>query len=97
LLALRARRVAKHARVVDQIAGHVQDAQMGEWMTLFCTFSRFDFANQLPYDAKAAIHFRAAVLRLPSELVKVRPLGPEPKDFKQQLKKRNRFIYYPWC
>jgi hypothetical protein len=66
-------------------------------MRLFVIFSRFDFANPLPYDTKAEIHFRVAVYHLPPELVKVRPLGPEPKDFKRQLKNRNRFIYYPWC
>ncbi|MBN3854037.1 hypothetical protein G3N59_11665 [Paraburkholderia sp. Ac-20340] len=81
----------------DQVGELVQDAPMGEWMRLFVIFSRFDFANPLPYDTKAEIHFRVAVYHLPPELVKVRPLGPEPKDFKRQLKNRNRFIYYPWC
>ncbi|WP_322092620.1 hypothetical protein [Paraburkholderia bannensis] len=75
----------------------MQDEQMMEWMGLFSTFSRFDFARPLPYDTKTDVHFRVAVHHLPAELVKVHPSGPEPKDFRLQLKMRNRFIYYPWC
>ncbi|WP_321910285.1 hypothetical protein [Paraburkholderia sp. J11-2] len=75
----------------------MQDEQMREWMRLFSTFSRFDFARPLPYDTKADVHFRVAVHHLPPELVKVRPSERELKDFKQQLTKRNQFIYYPWC
>ncbi|RQM50964.1 hypothetical protein EHZ19_02175 [Paraburkholderia bannensis] len=79
------------------LAALMQDAQMYDWMRLFCTFSRFDFANPLPYDTKADVHFRVAVFHLPAELVKVHPSEPEPENFKLQLRKRNQFIYYPWC
>ncbi|MFL9959073.1 hypothetical protein PQR65_37370 [Paraburkholderia nemoris] len=67
-----------------QLGRLVQDAQMGEWLSLFCTFSRFDFAHPAPNDTRADIHFRTAVHHLPQELVKVYPSGPEPRDFKQQ-------------
>ena len=80
----------------DSLGAVIQDGEMGYWMSLFCTFSRFDFVNPLPYDTHADIHFRTAVHHLPPELVKIRPEAPEPKDFAKQLKKRNRYIYYPW-
>ncbi|WP_322050562.1 hypothetical protein [Paraburkholderia bannensis] len=80
----------------DDIAKVLEDDQMGQWMTLFFTFSRFDFSNPLPYDTRAEIHFRAAVHHLPTELVKIRPSEPNPKGFKKQLKNRNQYIYYPW-
>ncbi|MCL4665779.1 hypothetical protein [Burkholderia pseudomallei] len=78
--------------------GHLMlDQDMGHWMSHFCTFSSFDFANPHPLDTRADIHFRTAIHHLPPELVKVRPTEPEPKGFKKELKKRNRYIYYPWC
>ncbi|WP_165987923.1 hypothetical protein [Caballeronia sp. SBC1] len=82
---------------LDTLGRLTHDKEMDKWMSLFCTFSRFDFANPLPDDTHADIHFRTAVHYLPPLLVKVYPSEPEPKDFKKQLKKRNQYIYYPWC
>ncbi len=73
---------------------------MGKWLSgwnLFCTFSRFDFSRPSRNDSHADVHFRTAVHHLPHELVKVYPSEPEPTEFKRQLKKRNQYIYYPWC
>ncbi|WP_413657871.1 hypothetical protein [Paraburkholderia phenoliruptrix] len=80
----------------DSVGAVIKEEDVGYWMSLFCTFSRFDFLNPLPYDNHAETHFRTAVHHLPPELVKIRLMAPEPKDFKKQLKKRNRYIYYPW-
>lgn len=82
---------------LDVLGRLMHDEEMGKWMSSFVTFSRFDFANPDPMDSQADIHFRTAVHHLPPELVKIRPSEPEPKDFKKQLKKRNQYIYYPWC
>lgn len=73
------------------------DAEMAQWMCALYTFSQFDFVNPHAKDKQADIHLRTAVHHLPSELVKVHPTKAEPKGFKQELKKRNRFIYHPWC
>ena len=73
------------------------DAEMAQWMCSLYTFSQFDFVNPHPMDTQADIHFRTAIHHLPPELVKVRPTEAERKGFKKELKKRNRFIYYPWC
>jgi hypothetical protein len=82
---------------LDPLGRLMHDEEMGKWMSLFCTFSRFDFVNPRPNDTQADIHFRTAVHYLPPELVKVRPSEPEPNDFRKQLKKRNQYIYFPWC
>ncbi|RQR34841.1 hypothetical protein [Burkholderia sp. Bp9142] len=82
---------------LDALGQLMLDQDMGKWMSGFCTFSRFDFANPDPMDTQADIHFRTAMHHLPSELVKVRPTESEPKGFKKQLRKRNQYIYYPWC
>ena len=68
-----------------------------QFLSAFATFSYFDFSNPEPWDNQAEIHFRTAVHHLPAELVQVRPEGPQPKDWKKQLKRRNRFVYYPPC
>lgn len=82
---------------LDALGRLMLDQDMGKWMSGFCTFSRFDFVNPHPNDTQADIHLRTAIHHLPPEMVKVRPAAPEPKGFKKELKKRNRFIYYPWC
>ena len=82
---------------LDPLGDLMLDEDMVKWMSLFCTFSRFDFADPHPLDSQADIHFRTAVHHLPAELVKVRPGEPEPKGFKKELRKRNQYIYYPWC
>ncbi|CAJ7238992.1 Uncharacterised protein [Burkholderia pseudomallei] len=82
---------------LDALGRLMHDQDMGHWMSHFCTFSRFDFANPHPMDTRADIHFRTAIHHLPPELVKVRPTKPEPKSFKKELKNRNKYIYYPWC
>ena len=68
-----------------------------QFLSLFATFSYFDFANPEPWDGHADIHFRTAVHHLAPELIKVRPRNPEPKGWKRELRKRNRFVYYPHC
>lgn len=82
---------------LDALGQLMVDMEMGKWMSGFCTFSRFDFVNPHPMDTQADIHLRTAIHHLPPELVKVRPTEAEPKGFRKQLKKRNQFIYYPWC
>jgi len=82
---------------LDALGQLMLDQDMGKWMSGFCTFSRFDFVNPQAMDTQADIHLRTAIHHLPSEFVKVRPNKAEPKGFKKELKKRNQFIYYPWC
>jgi hypothetical protein len=81
---------------LDPLGAIMEDQAMGDFMSGFATFSRFDFANPLPYDPYAEIHFRAAVHHLPKELVKVSPSMPAPKSFKKDLRERNKYIYFPW-
>lgn len=71
--------------------------ELAQFLSLFATFSYFDFAHPEPCDRHADIHFRTAVHHLASDVVKVRPIGPEPKGWKKELKKRNQFVYYPHC
>ncbi|AJX23262.1 hypothetical protein AQ910_05680 [Burkholderia pseudomallei] len=82
---------------LDALGQLMLDQDMGKWMSGFCTFSRFDFANPDPMDTRADIHLRTAIHHLPPELVKVRPTKPEPKSFKKALKNQNKYVYYPWC
>ncbi|MGE8160356.1 hypothetical protein ACQKRQ_09365 [Paraburkholderia sp. NPDC080076] len=79
----------------DLLGDLMQDEKMGKWMSLFCFYSHFDFANPLPCDSRPDIHFRTAVHHLPRRLVKVHPSGPKPMDFEKLLEERNRSIYYP--
>ncbi|TXC81022.1 hypothetical protein [Paraburkholderia azotifigens] len=82
---------------LDALSQLMLDQEMGKWMSGFCTFSRIDFVDPHAMDNQADVHFRTAIHHLPPELVKVRPFEIEPKGFGKQLKKRNQFIYYPWC
>jgi hypothetical protein len=80
---------------MHQVGDLMQDEEMGKWMSLFCFFSRFDFANPPFYDSRPDIHFRTAVHHLPARVVKIHPMESEPTDFDERLKERNRTIYYP--
>ncbi|MFM0630855.1 hypothetical protein [Paraburkholderia xenovorans] len=73
------------------------DKQMENWFDLFLMFSRTDYRNPPQNDNHADIHFRTAIHHLPQALVRIRPAAPEPKDFAETLKNRNKYIYYPWC
>lgn len=77
--------------------GAVAMQEQAHFLSLFATFSYFDFANPEPWDDQADIHFRTAVHHLAPELIKVRPNGPEPKGWRRALRKRNQFVYYPHC
>ena len=83
--------------VLDPLGEIMADSDMGEFMSGFATFSRFDFANPSQFDTQADVHFRTAVHHLPDELVKIRPAEPAPKGFPAELKKRNQYIYFPNC
>lgn len=72
------------------------DDEMSHFIDGLAKFSML-LTFPLPWDEQAEIHFRTAVHHLPSQLVKVVAEGPEPADFKKQLKKRNQYIYYPDC
>lgn len=82
---------------LDTLARLLQDQEEGAFLSLFATFSRFDFMHPLPFDDQADIHFRTAVHHLPKELVKVLPAEPVPKSFKKDLRNRNKYVYFPYC
>jgi hypothetical protein len=75
----------------------LQDQAEADFISAFVTFSQVDFANPPQWDSQADIHFRTACHHIRKDLLKVLPSQPEPKQFKKQLKFRNKFIYFPDC
>ncbi|WP_322014922.1 hypothetical protein [Paraburkholderia sp. J12] len=74
------------------------DGPLRQWLDTFMRFSSGNFSGTSealpPY---AEIHFRTAVHHLPVSLVKNRPMAPEPKGFRRELRERNRTIFFPLC
>lgn len=80
------------------LAQLLSDQTEGNFISNFGTFSHFDFANPMfKEDKETDIHFRAAAHHLPSQLRVVIPTKPQPAGFKKELRKRNKFVYYPLC
>ncbi len=68
-----------------------------QWLSNFMMFSQIDSFNPPSIDTRADIYLRTAIHFLPKELVKHKPTGAIPKNYKAELKFRKNFIYYPQC
>lgn len=82
---------------LDALGFLIEDQDSGNFMSGFATFSRFDFANPAPWDTQVDIHFRTAAHHISKELLKIHPAEPAPKNFKKELRQRNKFVYFPNC
>ena len=79
------------------LASLLSNQDQANFMSGFATFSRFDFLHPLPFDNQADLHLRTAIHHMDEKLIRIAPLSPPPKGFKKELRRRNKFIYYPWC
>ena len=67
------------------------------WMESFFIFVRIDSCTLSIIDEDADIHLRTAIHFLPKKMVKNKPLSEAPVNWKDALKNRKQYIYYPWC
>ncbi|WP_233863684.1 hypothetical protein [Paraburkholderia adhaesiva] len=80
-----------------QIKELSMDVDMQQWLKVFWRLSWVKFDDTDDPDCHAEIHFRTATHHLPIKLIRRWPVGPEPKCFRKELRKRNRSILYPLC
>lgn len=77
---------------LEKIAGkHMQ------WMELFFMFIAVDSYSESLNDDDTNIHLRTAIHFLPKNMVKNQLLTEAPKNWKDALKNRKQYIYYPHC
>lgn len=82
---------------LPELASLLDNQDQGDFMSGFATFSQFDFLHPLPWDTQADIHHRVAAHHLGEQLVRIAPMSPPPKGFKNELRNRNKYIYFPWA
>lgn len=81
---------------LSQITSCLDNVDEGKFIIDFSMFSRLDFLNPPPLDGQADTHLRTAIHHLAERLVRIGPLSPPPKGFKEELRNRNKYIYFPW-
>ena len=63
----------------------------------FIFFSNVDYLFPPSIDKEAEKHFRVAVHHIAPEYIKKSPITPPLSSFKRELKKRNKYVYFPNC
>lgn len=67
------------------------------WMEFFFIFVSIDSYTESMTDEDANIHLRTAIHFLPKKLVKNQLRTEPPANWKDALKNRKQYIYYPRC
>lgn len=82
---------------LEALAMLMRDQKEADFISLFGSFSQFDFAHPIPGDIRAETHWRASTIALEGTgLITLRPSTPAPAGFAKVLRERNKYIYYPW-
>lgn len=67
------------------------------WMDFFLIFVGIDSYTESMHDKDADIHLRTAIHFLPKKMVKNQLRTEPPANWKDALKNRKQYIYYPRC
>lgn len=67
------------------------------WMEFFFFFIGIDSYAESTHDEDADVHLRTAIHFLPKKMVKKQLLTDAPLNWKDALKNRKQYIYYPRC